>query len=990
MKSFKKALAVLLTVIMVVMSAPISALAVYNPNNEAYAPGEEKYSTDYDVESVIYLFNYDGRRGAWGYDSNEANPNLTDELHSLSGADIASGDNVFAIAFAYKNLDWTDGGYTLCFDYDSTKITPAFYETNTKIVTGPEAGTDAVLLRLDEFGEGSENFDGQSTSAERGESRVYLTGVYGTGETPKTSDVSWGDEPETWTYEGYIVNVVGFQLVNPDEEIDITKVLTPVMSSTFNQLMMEGTKAMDKYLYPWDAVMGAGAFVGQKAQDAGYTTFTFPQWGIGPEEEPSEVTYTYTFADGEQTTVTAAAGEAPVAPANTEATAWTTNNDGTHSRTEYSWPQWVDGTTEYTEVETPVSEDCAMAEVPGTAVEPTHTEAGKAADKKCSVCGYTVTGATIPANAEAHEWTEGETVASTCTTQGYTEYSCVCGETMKTPLPLDPNNHESLVEIPAVEATCVTEGFTAGQKCSACGVTTVQPTSTGLDAENHTNVVTDAAVEPTCEATGLTEGSHCEDCHAVIVAQEEVPMIDHDYQVTESTGATCVVAGKVTYTCTMCGDTYEETGAVDPSKHVNTEEIAGTAATCTAVGYTDGVFCNDCRTWVSGHEEIAVDPEAHTGTLEEVGNATEPTRGEDGYTGDQKWSCCGAEVKGEAIPALGVQVTVDGIADLGTVALNGEPVEDGVANKVGYKSAYTLTATPAEGAQFLGWSVNGKMISTDASYSTVAYADTVYVPVFAEAAEEFTVTFVDSFNMVLGSVSSAELASLEAMPEVYDYLGYNFTGWSMDLEAVKALDAAAVVTAQYEVDEAVEYTVSAPGATITVGGEEYTDTATVGFNQAVTVKADGATAWNVNGAQAAYGSEYTFFVTSNVDVTFSTEVVTAVPAVAGVAEELKDDGRVRFLATRTVPEGYTLVESGWVYGKDYVDADAALTLENATTGGCYIVKNQNAAADGQFALTTGLASRQGTLYARAYVVATDAEGATAVYYADVQSYTYGA
>ncbi len=979
MKSFKKALAVLLSALMVAFSFPISALATYNPNNEGYAPGEEPYATDYDVEVHAYVTQYVDEY-AYGYSAeiDEGQyQRFLDPTQPLKRSDLASPDGAFAIIFTVENISDMYIS-SLTFDLDVTKVTPANYGRRG-LTTG---GEKMLIETAADYGF---SFDQGMCYTLTPRNEVYVVANMLDQAPVEKSAQPFSEDVmgETMYYDGLVMAVYGYQLLDGVDEIDLQEVFKLRMDGGVTYLTQGDRINDDKNLYPIGAINPATFEVNETN-----TEFEFPEWGI--VEKASEVTYTYTFADGEQTTVTAAAGEAPVAPDNTEATAWTTNNDGTHSRTEYSWPEWVDGTNEYTEVGNTVSEACSMAEVPGTAVEPTHTEDGKAADQKCSVCGYTVTGATIPADADAHDWVEGETVASTCTTQGYIEYNCVCGETMKTPLELDPSNHESLVEIPAVEATCVVEGFTAGQKCEVCGVTTVQPTSTGLDADNHKNVVTDEAVAATCTTTGLTEGSHCEDCDEVIVAQEEVPMIDHDYQITESTDATCVVAGKVTYTCTMCGDTYEETGVLDPNKHVNTEEIAGTAATCTAVGYTDGVFCNDCQTWVSGHEEIAVDPEAHTGTLEEVGNATEPTRGEDGYTGDQKWSCCGETVRGELIPALGVQVTVDGIADLGTVALNGAPVEDGVANKVGYKSAYTLTATPAEGAQFLGWSVNGKMISTDASYSTVAYADTVYVPVFAEAAEEFTVTFVDSFNMVLGSVSSADLASLEAMPEVYDYLGYNFTGWSMDLEAVKALDAAAVVTAQYEVDEAVEYTVSAPGATITVGGEEYTDTATVGFNQAVTVKADGATAWTVNGAQAAYGSEYTFFVTSNVDVTFSTEAVTAVPTVAGVAEELKDNGQVRFLATRTVPEGYSLVESGWVYGKDYENADAALTLENATTGGCYIVKNQNTAADGQFALTTSIAAQTGTLYARAYVVAADAEGATAVYYADVQSYTYGA
>lgn len=55
MKSFKKALAVLLSVLMIVFSFPVSALALVNENNP-----DGYYSEDYDVEVLMYAFQYTG------------------------------------------------------------------------------------------------------------------------------------------------------------------------------------------------------------------------------------------------------------------------------------------------------------------------------------------------------------------------------------------------------------------------------------------------------------------------------------------------------------------------------------------------------------------------------------------------------------------------------------------------------------------------------------------------------------------------------------------------------------------------------------------------------------------------------------------------------------------------------------------------------------------------------------------------------------------
>ena len=914
MKSFKKALAVLLSVLMVAFSFPLSAWAIPNPNNP-----NNYWSTDYDVTVHAAVVDYTVRDG-WGYDAEDPETGdlydeplliMGDDVKSIKRSDLHSTDGTFALVFYVSGLDMMSS-YNLTFDIDTSQVINAYIDRR-EIVTGVDADYDSVLATYaNDFYEGSSSpLDGFTNGELHGRPQLYLGGVLTPQDDPaEATDLSWGDE--VMVVPGSVLAVFGMQMQPGVDEIDLTKVVTPCMNTVEQQICTQfGSMAGNIYLAGSTWMEGNYDEEGEEIPSGSPVTqatlYSMPQWGLGVEE-PEEVTYTYTFADLHTEQVTAPAGEAPTAPANTADTACTSNNDGTHTYTTYSWPEWVDGTTEYTEVATPVTEDCDMQETT-PATPPVHEDGqlidGTSAVMTCSKCGYQTGGETIPAGEHDYQLSEELSTAATCVAKGENVYVCsVCGDTMTEETEIDPNNHAS--------------------------------------------VVTDAAVAATCTATGLTEGSHCEACSTVIVAQEEIPALGHDYQITETTGATCVTAGKVTYTCSRCDDTYTEDGVLDPNNHEG---------------------------------DVALDPET----------VKEATRGEDGYTGDTVCSACGAVVTpGEVIPALGVMITVEQ-NELGSTTLNSAPTT-GEAQKVPYEEEYTLVATPAEGAEFVGWSVNGKLISTDATYTTAAYADLTYVPVFAEQTDDFTVTFVDQFNMVLDTVTSSELASLEAMPETYDYLGYTFANWSMSLEEVKALEANAVVTAYYAKDAELTYTVSAPGCVITVGDSTYNDTAEVGFDQAVTVApAEGtATAWTVNGNNAAYGAEYTFYVTSDVEVAFTSGEVTAVPTVAAVDVTPTESGEVRFLATRNVPAGYTVLESGFVYGKDFAAPETDLVLENATTGSCYLYKNSNTAGDGQFALTFGITAQTGVAYARAYVIAADAEGNAAVYYADVQSYDYDA
>ena len=908
MKSLKKALAVLLSVLMVAFSFPLSAWAIPNPDNDG------TWSEDEDVSISIAVVDYTARN-EWGYDSSDTLI-MGDDVKHLSRDDLASSDGTFAVVFYVSGLD-SLSNWTLAYAFDTSMVNNAYIDRR-EIVTGPDAASDALLDIYEGYYDGdSEYLDGFSSANYNGINDIFLAGVLTPQDDPaEETDLSFGDE--AMIVPGAVLGVVGMQMASGLDEIDLTQAIKPYLNTVdsqiatqfgndFKNLYLAGSSWKGGYTNPETGELFTD---GTPCVEA--TLYSMPQWGLGVEEEPEpeDVTYTYTFAGGESTQVSAPAGEAPTAPENTANTDCVSNEDGTHTYNTYSWPAWEDGTLEYKEVATPVTEDCNMEETEA-AVAPVHADGeslpGKTAVMTCTECGYQTGGEVIPAAEHVYSAEPDLELSTpaTCVATGTNVYVCsVCGDTMEEEAPIDPDAH---------------------------------------------HIVTDAAVDATCTTSGLTEGSHCDLCGATIVEQEVIPELGHDFSVqVGSSDATCVTPGTTTYKCSRCDETKVVTGEVNPNNHEG---------------------------------EVTLDQST----------VKAATRGEDGYTGDYKCSACGEVVtSGEVIPALGVMITVEQ-NELGTTTLNSEATT-GEAQKVPYTENYTLVASPAADAEFIGWSVNGKLISTDATYTTAAYADLTYVPVFAEKTADFTVTFVDQFNMVLDTMSSSEVAELEAMPETYDYLGYTFADWSMSLEDVKALEANAVVTAYYAKDDALTYTVSAPGCVITVGEDTYNDTAVVGFDESVTVApAEGtATAWTVNGNNAAYGAEYTFYVTSDVEVAFTSDEVTAVPTVAAVDVTPTESGQVRFLATRNVPAGYTVLESGFVYGKDYAEPETDLVLENATTGTCYLYKNSNTAGDGQFALTFGISTQTGTAYARAYVIAADAEGNAAVYYADVQSYAYGA
>ena len=216
----------------------------------------------------------------------------------------------------------------------------------------------------------------------------------------------------------------------------------------------------------------------------------------------------------------------------------------------------------------------------------------------------------------------------------------------------------------------------------------------------------------------------------------------------------------------------------------------------------------------------------------------------------------------------------------------------------------------------------------------------------------------------------------------------------MTPEAIKELKDGATIYAQYKKDEVAKYTVTVPdGATLTVDGVETASPAQVAYDDKVSVHMDGAQAWKLaDGTVVGYGDTYTFFCGSDMNLVAEMSAVKqeTTVVITGV-NEIADSVQVSFAATRNVAPGETVVQQGFVYGKNL--ADSELTLENvgnkgadANAGTVKILYTKNSAQD--IALRYGLAKKDGKVSARAFVITKTADGTLKTTMSNIEPYTY--
>ena len=598
-------------------------------------------------------------------------------------------------------------------------------------------------------------------------------------------------------------------------------------------------------------------------------------------------------------------------------------------------------------------------------------DGSKTVTTSCSDCGYVISENNVVIPSTGHAW--GEWKHDAATAEADATHTRVCGK------------DASHTQTKACDFTSqVTQNQTSDlpeittYTCKDCGYSYTKETKPALGHTHKygTPVADYASGEAFVEGKNYTHTATCTG-EGTCSQPTKTDKCTFNNGV-ETKAATCTEPGVKTFTCTECGGTY--TVAIPATDHNwgDWKHVEGTEG-------ADAKHSRVCANDASHTETKACDFTAKV-TQEATLDQAEITT----YTCKD----CGYSYTKETAPALaGVTVTVNAVEN-GSVTLAGQDVTAGGSKKFAENGTYTLVATPNADCTFVGWQTGNKIVSTDASYTTVAIADITYTPVFAESAKPVQFTFVDMFNNVISSQSVASGADVK-IPQAPTYTGYTFTGWSVDEAAIKAATSSMTVYAQYEKDAAATYTVTTDAdATVAYGSNSAQGTlADVPYGTQVTVSKAGATAWAIDGKIVAYGDSYTFYVASDVTVK-AASATTQAPVVAAVsANQVAGSYKVEFVATRAMVDGCTYLKSGFVYGKNLTDAD--LTLANVGKKGSAdnsgVVKAAYAnSTEGstQFILSYGISAQTGTASAKAFLTYKDQKGKVQTVYSDVMNHTY--
>ncbi len=441
-KTFRKAIAVILAVLMVAFSVPFSAFAA-NFGEGTQITANRKWWVDAGVDpsTIKETPTYTGFnelqelvKGDTVYVDGD-NADLRNEYKPViavtvskvgtnaEAAEAVSGGTVAAFATKYYNKYYAASGATtydavkaagnivnpaqlkagdrivvtvefggfdiLCNgqfkgNFDTDAITPAYYAKKPSKSAGDTwKQTDSSTINVN-TGEYANTlaFAGKSISGTTGVFTGVITGQNFTNGDTDQSNFFNRDDNTTFGKYGVPSFAYGFEVLKDCDLKDVFHFDRSISGTEFEPYSREGVANYENpelYLITGDD-----------------TKNTFANWTeIWSEYEKAEAPSTYTIKfkyanGGEEVSKTVNAGEMPTAPETNTPQTVESDNAGHHTVTTYTWPTVEAATADrvYDEVANPVKSECHYIEK--VTVKPTYTTKGEAT-YTCDVCGHSYT-----------------------------------------------------------------------------------------------------------------------------------------------------------------------------------------------------------------------------------------------------------------------------------------------------------------------------------------------------------------------------------------------------------------------------------------------------------------------------------------------------------------------------------------------------------------------------------------------------------------------
>lgn len=241
-----------------------------------------------------------------------------------------------------------------------------------------------------------------------------------------------------------------------------------------------------------------------------------------------------------------------------------------------------------------------------------------------------------------HSFSEWEVIEeATCDDNGEKIRYCYCGETES--ITIEATGH-SFGDWFVTKESSESELGEKRCNCHNCEEFKTEVIPELSHEHSRWSVIILEQVSPTCTQTGLTQGTKCSGCKEMLINQEIVPALGHDYINHKAQKETCTNIGWESFqTCGRCDySTYEEIG---PLGHDFIDHEAQ-VETCIEIGWNAYQTCSKCD--YSTYHEIT--PLGHSKKTVEYENYVEATCTEDGYY-EQVTYCerCNEEVLREGV-----------------------------------------------------------------------------------------------------------------------------------------------------------------------------------------------------------------------------------------------------------------------------------------------------------------------------------------------------